>query len=369
VEDPAMSSNIGPVVNERVESNPQSSQIVTNVSASTSTGVIDTANRTFHFFSSLPAELRFMIWEAIVDCPRIVEFEKRQVNYAITSRNGSVRYLEGPWEYRTKEIPTTFLVSRDCRQTAVERYPPTLGYPISPIIQRMSRRRRVRREPAAHAVGAPIFFRPTIDVAHMKDFDFRSSQTGLAGSQTYEFRLREVRNERLTFVPITEEEFVEKIRFNSFFKHTLELALSRDIFLRTSHPAEWLIKKMFPKLEVLSILIDDETDIAAEWDITDGDYYHYEDYMQNESTGSVGLAREEFCAAATGPFTRDLRNVEYGRWAVFDIKQAFAEEESEDPNYTAPLVVASGCSLREGDDLNREYPGRKHPKNCSCKNY
>jgi hypothetical protein len=295
------------------------------------------------------------------------------------TETGQKKFFEGPWEFRAREIPALMLVNFESRQEALKSYAwwARGESEISNLVTRsndglstsitqgdaseasktVSPTKRLASSPSA-----PLFFRPDVDILYMKDFEFRSSYTGIS-SPGHHHEIQKVSPD-VQFTKISLSTFNALVSVPEAIRCTLVLAVNREVFLRSSSSGEWLVKQYFPNLKLLTILIDDDSEIdqQKEW----RNYAHYEGsdlYWEAESGKGM---RNEFCEMATGPFELNVRNKMYKDYVENDVARAFEVEEELDDEYTAPVVIAAGCYLPEDIDSSLEFPGRTHPDDCWC---
>jgi hypothetical protein len=138
------------------------------------------------------------------------------------------------------------------------------------------------------------------------------------------------------------------------FVNIKALAISRDALVHLEDDYETVIRHFFPNLLVLMVLIDDETDIDAEWSIFDSNYVRYEGKIAGGLTPNSAIRpkpRIPFIMEGKGAFKEVKKNDEYQLAVEYEMRRRFLKEEADYDWYVAPEIRVLACSVPDGVEI------------------
>ncbi|KAF4635692.1 hypothetical protein G7Y89_g2389 [Cudoniella acicularis] len=273
----------------------------------------------FRFFPRLPIEIRLKIWHHAISIPHIVEMEKIPC-WQHESRN-EISYFPDRWHYKIRNPPTLLSTCSESRKEALKAY-----------------HRSVPDKTTSPSENPP-WIRFDYDILHLKTRRW----TGDGKNVDHEWSEFDVRGWSLPEENVSGGRYSKK---RECFQNIQALAINRELFFATTDREESVLRRVFPNLKLLIVLIDDDTDIQKLWKIRRQDFSTYE---SNDMDPIV--LRWAFTSASTGPFTSISCNHGYQQYVERLLRHRFKMEEKIFKPYVAPYVMVMGCSLPTGLEI------------------
>ncbi|TVY82915.1 hypothetical protein LSUE1_G001893 [Lachnellula suecica] len=275
----------------------------------------------FTLFSSLPVELRVKVWQHAISVPRIVGMEKVPC-WEHESLNSGRSYFADRWHYRIRNPPPLLSTCVESRREALKAYQThdNLNAPKS----------------------NPPWIRYDYDILHLKArrWDEQGQQVAHMWSEY------DVRGWNYPGGNVSDGHYSPK---RECFKKVEAMAINRELFSGTTNDyVEVLVRRTFPNLKLLIILIDDEIDIETAWEIKNHSFSPYE--IPEANPGFV--RRWAFTAASTGPFTLVSSQNSWYRYDVeYKMHRYFTREKVRIKSFVPPYVVVMGCALPKAMEI------------------